>query len=134
VTTLTKTLELKLVEPNAHKRRKLRETREAYQQALHDAFDAGCTTQTEANDVVVNYKLSGYAKNALRSTSRNSRRRTTQANFTMPTPSVSRTKGYDSTTSPRTLSSGTSKSRTTRTTTSGCQHNRIPNNGTGWKR
>jgi len=51
VTTLTKTLELKLVEPNAHKRRKLRETREAYQQALHDAFDAGCTTQTEANDV-----------------------------------------------------------------------------------
>jgi len=45
VTTLTKTLELKLVEPNAHKRRKLRETREAYQQALHDAFDAGCTTQ-----------------------------------------------------------------------------------------
>jgi len=66
VTTLTKTLELKLVEPNAHKRRKLRETREAYQQALHDAFDAGCTTQTEANDVVVNYKLSGYAKNALK--------------------------------------------------------------------
>jgi len=34
--------------------------------ALHDAFDAGCTTQTEANDVVVNYKLSGYAKNALK--------------------------------------------------------------------
>jgi len=26
------------------------------------------------------------------------------------------------------------KIRTTGTTTSGCQHNRIPNNGTGWKR
>ena len=34
--------------------------------ALHDAFGAGCTTQTEANDVVVNYDLSGYAKNALK--------------------------------------------------------------------
>jgi len=66
VTELTKTLELKLVAPNAHKRKKLCETREAYQQALHDAFDARCTTQTEANDVVVDYDLSGYAKNALK--------------------------------------------------------------------
>lgn len=66
MTELTKTLELKLVEPNAHKRRKLQETREAYQQALQDAFDTRCTTQTEANDVVVNYDLSGYAKNALK--------------------------------------------------------------------
>ncbi|QAY21866.1 RNA-guided endonuclease InsQ/TnpB family protein [Halorubrum ezzemoulense] len=66
MTELTKTLELKLVDPNAHKRRKLRETREAYQHALQDAFDARCTTQTEANDVVVNYDLSGYAKNALK--------------------------------------------------------------------
>ena len=66
MTELTKTLELNLVEPNAHKRRKLRETREAYQHALQDAFDAGCTTQTEANDVVVSYDLSGYAKNALK--------------------------------------------------------------------
>ncbi len=65
MTELTKTLKLKLVDPNVHKRRKLRETREAYQQALQDAFDAGCTTQIEANDVVVNYDLSGYAKNAL---------------------------------------------------------------------
>ncbi|MGB9963309.1 RNA-guided endonuclease TnpB family protein (plasmid) [Halobacterium sp. MBLA0001] len=61
-----KTLELKLVDPNTHKRRKLRETRDAYQQALQAAFDAGCTTQTEANDVVVDYELSGYAKNALK--------------------------------------------------------------------
>ena len=66
MTELTKTLELKLVEPNAHKRRKLRETREVYQQALRDAFDARCTTQTETNDVVVDYDLSGYAKNALK--------------------------------------------------------------------
>jgi putative transposase len=63
---LVKTLELKLVEPNTHKRRKLRETRDAYQQALQAAFDAGCTTQTEANDVVVDYELSGYAKSALK--------------------------------------------------------------------
>jgi hypothetical protein len=53
VTELTKTLEPKLVDPNAHKRRKLRETREAYQRALKDAFDARCTTQTDANDVAV---------------------------------------------------------------------------------
>jgi putative transposase len=66
VTELTKTLELTLVDPNAHKRRKLQETREAYQHALQDAFDVRCTTQTEANDVVVNYDLSGYAKNALK--------------------------------------------------------------------
>ncbi|PSQ57850.1 transposase [Halobacteriales archaeon SW_8_68_21] len=66
MTELTKTLELKLVEPNAHKRGKLQETRKAYQKALQDAFNARCTTQTEANDVVVNYDLSGYAKNALK--------------------------------------------------------------------
>ncbi|RLM59999.1 transposase, partial [Halorubrum sp. Atlit-26R] len=61
MTELTKTLELKLVDPNAHKRRKLRETRGTYRQALHDAFEARCTTQTEANDVVVTYNLNGYA-------------------------------------------------------------------------
>jgi IS605 OrfB family transposase len=63
---VTKTLELKLVSPNAHKRRKLRETTDAYRSALHAAFDAGCSTQSEANDVVVEYDLSGYAKNALK--------------------------------------------------------------------
>ncbi|MBX0297112.1 RNA-guided endonuclease TnpB family protein [Haloarcula nitratireducens] len=66
MTELTKTLELKLVDPNAHKRRKLRETRDAYQYALQEAFDADCTTQTDTNDIVVNYDLSGYAKNALK--------------------------------------------------------------------
>ncbi len=63
---LTKTLELKLVNPNAHKRQKLRETRDAYQWALQDTFEAGCDTQSAAKDVVVEYDLSGYAKNALK--------------------------------------------------------------------
>ncbi|WP_324759503.1 RNA-guided endonuclease InsQ/TnpB family protein [Haloarcula sp. GH36] len=66
MTELTKTLELKLVDPNVHKRQKLRETREAYQQALQEAFAAGCDTQSAANDVVVEYDLSGYAKNVLK--------------------------------------------------------------------
>jgi IS605 OrfB family transposase len=66
MTAVTKTLELKLVDPNAHKRQKLRETRDAYRRALATAFDAGCTTQAAANDVVVEYDLSGYAKNALK--------------------------------------------------------------------
>ena len=63
---VTKTLELKLVSPNAHKQRKFRETTDAYRAALHAAFDAGCSTQSAANDVVVKYDLSGYAKNALK--------------------------------------------------------------------
>ena len=63
---VTKTLELRLVNPNAHKERKLRETQETYHQALQAAFDANCTTQFSANDVVVEYDLSGYAKNALK--------------------------------------------------------------------
>jgi len=63
---ITKTLELKLVDPNVHKRQKLRETRDAYQQALQAAFAAGCDTQSAANQVVVEYDLSGYAKNALK--------------------------------------------------------------------
>lgn len=50
---VTKTLELYLVNPTAHKERKLRETRDEYQQALQAAFDADCTTQSAANDVVV---------------------------------------------------------------------------------
>ena len=66
MTELTKTLELKLVDPNVHKRQKLRETRDTYQQALQAAFAAGCDTQSAANDVVVEYDLSGYAKNALK--------------------------------------------------------------------
>jgi len=63
---VTKTLELRLINPNHHKERKLRETQAAYQQALHAAFEADCTTQSATNDVVVEYDLSAYAKNALK--------------------------------------------------------------------
>ncbi|ELY42872.1 RNA-guided endonuclease InsQ/TnpB family protein [Natronorubrum tibetense] len=63
---VTKTLKLRLAKPNSHKERKLCETRKAYQQALQAAFDAECTTQSATNDVVVEYDLSGYAKNALK--------------------------------------------------------------------
>ncbi len=63
---LTETLTLKLVSPNAHKESKLRETKDEYQLALHDAFTQNCDTQGKANDVVVEYDLSGYAKNALK--------------------------------------------------------------------
>lgn len=63
---LTETLTLKLVDPNTHKERKLRETSDEYQRALHDAFDQDCDTQSKANDVIVDYDLSGYAKNALK--------------------------------------------------------------------
>ena len=63
---VTKTLELHLVDPNAHKRRKLQQTREAYNRALQAAFDANCTTQSATNDIVVRHELSGYAKNALK--------------------------------------------------------------------
>ncbi len=66
MTELTKTLELKLVDPNIHKQQKLRETQDSYQQALQAAFAAGCDTQSAVNDVVVEYDLSGYAKNALK--------------------------------------------------------------------
>ena len=63
---VTKTLELKLVSPNAHKRRKLRETTDAYRAALQAAFNEDCSTQSATNDVVTPYDLSGYAKNALK--------------------------------------------------------------------
>jgi hypothetical protein len=53
------------VDPNVHKRQKLRETQDASQQALRAAFAAGCDTQSAANDVVVEYDLSGYARNDL---------------------------------------------------------------------
>ena len=61
-----KTIELKLVDPNAHKERKLWETKRAYQDALEAAFEANCTSKSAANDIVVEYDLSGYAKNALK--------------------------------------------------------------------
>lgn len=63
---LTETLEVKLVNPTANKERKLQETDDEYQRALCDAFDQNCTTQPATNDVVVDFDLSGYAKNALK--------------------------------------------------------------------
>ncbi|MDY6776364.1 MAG: transposase [Halobacteria archaeon] len=63
---VTKTLEVKLFDPNTHKREKFRETYKEYQKALNDTFTSDCSTQSEANDVVVEYDLSGYAKNALK--------------------------------------------------------------------
>ncbi len=66
MTGVMKTLELKLVDPTSNKERKLRETKSQYQQALRAAFETGCTTRSQANDIVVEYDLSGYAKNALK--------------------------------------------------------------------
>jgi len=56
VTTLTKTLELKLVEPNAHKRKTPRDARRTNRRFTTPSTLA-VPPQTEANDVVVNYKL-----------------------------------------------------------------------------
>ena len=63
---VTKTLDVKLFNSNTHKREKFRETYKEYQKALDEAFTSDCSTQSEANDVVVEYDLSGYAKNALK--------------------------------------------------------------------
>ena len=62
----TKTLEVRLVNPTTNKHQKLRETQTAYRRALDEAFQQGCGTQSATNDVVVQYDLSGYAKNALK--------------------------------------------------------------------
>jgi putative transposase len=65
-TTATKTLEATLAPPTAHKERRLQRTEATYRRALCDAFDTGCTTQTAVNDVVTDYDLSSYAKDALK--------------------------------------------------------------------
>ncbi|RRJ29760.1 transposase, partial [Halocatena pleomorpha] len=57
MTEVTETLELKLVDPNTHKHRKLCETKTAYQRALSAAFNANCATQSATNDIVVDYDL-----------------------------------------------------------------------------
>jgi transposase, IS605 OrfB family, central region len=62
----TKTLEVQLVNPTANKSHKLTETRREYNRALQDAFSQHCETPSATNDVVVQYDLSGYAKNALK--------------------------------------------------------------------
>lgn len=63
--TVTRTLEATLAPPTAHKERKLRETLATYREALREAFNAGCTTMSETNDIVTAYDLTSYAKAAL---------------------------------------------------------------------
>jgi IS605 OrfB family transposase len=65
--TVTKTLEATLAPPTQHKERKLRDTLTTYREALTEAFDTGCTTQTAVNDIVTPYDLTSYAKDALKS-------------------------------------------------------------------
>jgi putative transposase len=65
-TTATKTLEATLAPPTAHKEQRLRRTEATYRRALRDAFASGADTQTAVNDVVTDYDLSSYAKDALK--------------------------------------------------------------------
>lgn len=65
-TTVTKTLEATTVPPTAHKERRLKETVTAYRAALNDAFESGAETQSAVNDIVTEYDLTSYAKDALK--------------------------------------------------------------------
>ena len=129
MTVLTKTLELKLVDLNVYKRQKLRQTLDLYQQALQAAFAAGCNTQSATNHVIVEYDLSGYVKNNLKKYDNSVGTATTPTSFTTTTRCGSPKRDCNLTISPRTRSSGTPESRTTRITTSGCRHAPIPNSG-----
>ncbi len=64
--TATKTLEATLVTPTNHKERKLRDTVATYRTALEDGFESGETTKTGVNDIVTDYDLTSYAKDALK--------------------------------------------------------------------
>jgi len=64
--TINKTLEATLAPPTQHKERKLRDTLTTYREALHEAFNAGCTTMSETNDIVTPYDLAYQAKDALK--------------------------------------------------------------------
>ncbi|WP_049997072.1 RNA-guided endonuclease TnpB family protein [Halococcus sediminicola] len=65
--TATKTLEATLVSPTAGKERALQRTVANYRRALRESFDSGATTQAAVNDVVTPYRLTSYAKDALKS-------------------------------------------------------------------
>jgi IS605 OrfB family transposase len=65
--TATKTLEATLAPPTAHKERRLQRTVATYRRALEDAFESGADTQTAVNDIVTDYTLTSYAKDALKS-------------------------------------------------------------------
>jgi putative transposase len=64
--TATKTLEATLAPPTAHKERRLQRTVATYRRALSESFNSGADTQTAVNDVVTDYTLTSYAKDALK--------------------------------------------------------------------
>jgi IS605 OrfB family transposase len=65
--TATKTLEATLVTPTTGKERRLQRTVANYRRALRESFGARASTQTAVNDVVTPYRLTSYAKDALKS-------------------------------------------------------------------
>jgi IS605 OrfB family transposase len=66
VTATTKTLEATLASPTTGKEQRLEHTVVTYRRALSDAFESGADTQSAANDVVTDYTLTSYAKDALK--------------------------------------------------------------------
>jgi len=64
--TATKTLQATLAPPTAHKEHRLQRTVATYRRALSESFDSGADTQSAVNDVVTGYKLTSYAKDALK--------------------------------------------------------------------
>jgi IS605 OrfB family transposase len=65
--TANKTLEATLAPPTRCKEQRLQQTLTEYREALHEAFDNGCTTMSATNDVVTPYNLPYQAKDALKS-------------------------------------------------------------------
>ena len=65
-TTATKTLEATLAPPTTGKEQRLERTVATYRRALSDAFESGAETQSAVNDVVTEYELTSYAKDALK--------------------------------------------------------------------
>ena len=65
-TALVRTLTATLVSPTAHKRAKLEQLYETYQEALHAAFEADARTMSAVNDVVKLYELPYQAKDGLK--------------------------------------------------------------------
>ena len=64
--TVSKTLEATTVPPTAHKQRRLEDTMATYRDALHTTFESGADTQSAVNDIVTDYDLTSYAKDALK--------------------------------------------------------------------
>ncbi|WP_336360149.1 transposase [Haladaptatus sp. ZSTT2] len=65
--TANKTLEATLAPPTRCKEQRLQQTLAEYREALHEAFNNGCTTMNATNDVVTPYNLPYQAKDALKS-------------------------------------------------------------------